>query len=347
MLANADSKINLVMWAVENKRFTTIRRFLENGANINNDRMFRTYVKQKGKARSWSVGLHWHELSVFTLLALAAAFGLDSMVSFLLDHGADIEKAGKGLCVCADGYNLFELRFPPDENRGGTDEPEYIMGDENGFAWTPLHFALCRGHESTAMLLLERGANPRETCPCESGPWNALHTATRLNQRKVIDYILKNKLVDINDRGHEGLTPLLIAYYEEHYSLVDLYVERGADIKAVWDSKDGGWTMFAMTCLRGDWPRATFLLRRGADPDFVLKEEGGEEWTALGLVYGGLYGDWPHETGCIDSSGYYATGTVSRRLLEQQIFQVKVDKALQQQAEEPLVQMKHRRRRSC
>lgn len=322
------------MWAVENKRFTTIRRFLENGANINNDRMFRTYVKQKGKARSWSVGLHWHELSVFTPLALAAALGLDSMVNFLLDHGANIEKAGKGLCVCADGYNLFELRFPPDENRGGTDEPEYIMGDENGFAWTPLHFALCRGHESTAMLLLERGANPRETCPCESGPWNALHTATRLNQRKVIDYILKNKLVDINDRGHEGLTPLLIAYYEEHYSLVDLYVERGADIKAVWGSQDGGWTIFGMACLREDFSRASDLLERGADPDMFLKDNEFEtEWTALGLIYGNLFGETLRK-----SNWHYefdrARETRARRRLEEQIIQVKIDRALQQQQKE-------------
>lgn len=208
------------------------------------------------------------------------------------------------------------------------------MDDEYENCWTPLHLALCRGHESTAILLLGRGANAQVTCPCEEGPWNALHTATRLNQRRIIDYLLDNSLVDINEGGFEGLTPLLIAFYEEHYSLVDMYIDRGADINAVWASTEGGWTIFAMACLRDDFHRASVLLQRGADPDVLLKDdEYGDEWTALGLIYGNLFGDYlramPHMSyaGCV-------TDTRARRMLERQIIQVKVDKALQQQRKE-------------
>lgn len=327
-----------VMWAVERKRFDTITRFLENGVDINNDRMFRAYVNQKLFVDSWPVVFDWHRLSIFTPLALAATLGFDSMVTFLLDHGADIEKPGKGLCTCCDGANQASLRFPPGKGRGFMHDEDYMMDDEMENCWAPLHFALCRGHESTAMLLLDRGANPQVTCPCEEGPWNALHTATRLNQRTIIDYLLDNKLVNINEGGFQGFTPLLIAFYEEHYHLVDMYIDRGADINAVWRSVDGGWTIFAMACLREDFQRASDLLRRGADPDFVLREEEyGGEWTALGLIYGNLFGDYLRMTEhiCLDNC---VSETRARRMLEEQIIQVKVDRALQQRQKEDTVE---------
>lgn len=317
-----------VMWAVERKRFTTITRFLENGADINKDRMFRAYVNQQQFVDSWAVVFGWHHLSIFTPLALAAALGLDGMVAFLLDNGADIEKPGKGLCTCGDGENVVHLYFPPDGDCGWTDDADYIMDDENGLCWTPLHFALCRRHESTAMLLLNRGANYQGTCPCEAGPWNALHTATRLNQRKIIDHLLDDKHVDINAVGHQGLTPLHLAFYEKHYSLVDMYIDRGADTNAVWHSDDGGWTIFAMACLRDEFSRASDLLRCGADPDFVLTDdETGNEWTALSLIYGNLYG--PPQWACnFRSLDVYATETRARRMLEQQIIEAKLAKAI-------------------
>lgn len=323
------------MWAVERKRFDTITRFLENGADINNDRMFRDfYVDQAQAVESWPVVFDWHPQSIFTPLALAAALGLDSMIAFLLDHGADIEKPGKGLCVCGNGDNQDHLCYPPCRGCGIIGDEDYIMDDDNGNCWTPLHFALCRGHESTAMFLLGRGANPQVTCPCDEGPWNALHTATRLNQQKVIDYLLDNKLVDINEGGLQGLTPLHLAFYKRHYSLVDMYIDRGADINAVWNSSDGGWTIFAMACVREDLPRASDLLRRGADPDLHLTgDTSGSEWTALGLIYGNLYGDFLRQIGyhCMVD---HASQPSARRMLEQQIIQVKVDRALEQQRKE-------------
>ncbi|KAG6358075.1 hypothetical protein INS49_013959 [Diaporthe citri] len=239
-----------LMWAVERKRFKTMTRFLENGADINNDRIFREYVDQDQPADSWPVVFDWHPQSLFTPLALAAALGLDSMVAFLLDHGADIEKPGKGLC------------------------------------------------------------------------------------RKIIDYLLDNKLVDINEGGYHGLTPMHLAFYKSHYSLVDMYIDRGADINAVWNSDDGGWTIFGMACLRDDLQRASDLLRRGADPDLILEDQSyATQWTPLGLIYGNLYTDYIRMCGnqCIVN---HATDTRARRRLEEQIIQARIDKALQQQREE-------------
>lgn len=324
------------MWAVEQKRFKTITRMLENGADINNDRMFRAYVAEEETKNPfpYDVAFDWDPLSIFTPLALAAALGHNSMVAFLLDHGADIEKPGKGMCTCCNGDNTVHLFFPPDQDSKYTDDSDYIMDDSSDSCWTPLHFAICRGHESTAMLLLERGANCQMTCPSERGPWNALHTATRLNHRKIIDYLLDNKLVDINEAGSQGLTPLFLAFYEKHYSLVDMYMERGADINAVFDSGDGRWTIFAMACMRDEFDRASDLLRRGVDPEvFLTDAEIGVHWTVHGLIYGNMYDacDGP------DGYGLLQTDTINSRaraILEEEIIQVRIDRALKQQKED-------------
>lgn len=322
------------MWAVEQKRFKTITRMLENGADINNDRMFQAYVDEEDAKNPWDAVFHWDPLSIFTPLALAAALGHNSMIAFLLDHGAEIEKTGKGLCTCCNGDNTVHLNFPPDQDLGYVDDPDYIMDDTSGFCWTPLHFAICRGHESTAMLLIERGADYQTTCPSQGGPWNALHTATRLNHRKIIDYLLDNKLVDINEAGNQGLTPLFLAFYEKHYSLVEMYMERGADINAVFDSGDGGWTIFAMACLRDEFDWASDLLRRGADPEVVLTDaEIGCRWTVHGLIYGDMY------EACHGPDGYRNLQTDrinsgARAILEEEIIQARIDRALKQQRRE-------------
>lgn len=313
-----------MLWAVERKCFGTITRLLENGADINNDRLYRTYKKNPP---GWSVIFDYHELSLFTPLALAAALSINSMVHFLLDNGADIEKGGKGLCECCEGKNELVLSFPPIKGKGkwGPDA-EFIMHDEFGLRWTPLHFALCRGYDLTAMFLLGRGANPRVTCPCKDGPWNALHTATRKNQSTIIDYLLDNNLVDINEAGHEGVTPFFLAFYEKNYTLSNMYLQRGADINAVWHSYNGGWTAFAIACVREDFATARELLRRGAAHDFVLHDyTNGSEWTALGLIYGNLFGGYLRMTDH-SSTTNGPTRTKERRLLEELIIQSKVNR---------------------
>lgn len=322
------------MWAVELNRFKTITRMLENGADINNDRMFRAHVVEENTKNPYDAAFFWDPLSIFTPLALAAALGHNSMIAFLLDHGADIEKTGKGLCTCCNGDNTVHLNFPPDQDLEYVDDPEYIMDDDSGFCWTPLHFALCRGNESTAMLLLERGANYQVTCPSQGGPWNALHTATRLNHRKIIDYLLDNKLVDINEAGHWGLTPLFLAFYEKHYSLVDMYVERGADINAGFISGDGRWTIFAMACMRDEFDWASDLLQRGADPEvFLTDTETGVQWTVHGLIYGNMYEacDGPDRYRNLQTD---ILNSDARAILEEEIIQARIDRALKQQRRE-------------
>lgn len=81
-------------------------------------------------------------LGYATPLHYAARYGRTGAVAWLLDHGADVDGPARGFCLC-------EIR----KRAAGGVVPEM------GFQWTPLHTAMCSGHEPTARLLVERGAS--------------------------------------------------------------------------------------------------------------------------------------------------------------------------------------------
>lgn len=154
--------------------------------------------------------------------------------------------------------------------------------------WTPLHYALCNGHESTARLLIERGAVDMAYYGV-----TALHTATRWELNDTIDYLLDNDLVDINEQNCHGVTVLHMAQVAGRNDLVDKYLDRGADINLEYDGQSGPWTIFYMACAAGDYERALEYLKRGADPHLVLEGEDRDPWTVMRLIYwctGDAYG---------------------------------------------------------
>lgn len=230
----------------------------------------------------------------FSPLAWAAVHGHDSMVDYLLDHGADTEQRSEKLCSCCDSKLLrcpemlpdlpeFYSRHPDDDDSildndiGYMDPLDYIP------EWTPLHYALCNGHESTARLLLERGADANKVGPCHGV--TALHIATRWELDDTIDYLLENDRVDINAENSQGATALHMAQVAGRDDLVDDYLDRGADINLEYSGRSGPWTIFSMACAAGHYERALEYLERGADPHFVLEGEDDDPWTVMRLIY--------------------------------------------------------------
>ncbi|KAK7710700.1 hypothetical protein SLS64_005603 [Diaporthe eres] len=236
----------------------------------------------------------------FSPLAWAALHGHDSMVDYLLDHGADTELLSEKLCTCSDMKLLhcplrlpeppsFWPRYPEDYDFDSIVEYEdWCAGEDFITMWTPLHYALCNGHESTARLLIERGA----VDGADHGV-TALHTATRWELNDTIDYLLDNDLVDINEQNYHGVTALHMAQVAGRNDLVDKYLDRGADINLEYDGRSGPWTIFYMACAAGDYERALEYLKRGADPHFVLEGVDRDPWTVMRLIYcctGDAYG---------------------------------------------------------
>lgn len=251
----------------------------------------------------------------FSPLIWAAIHRKDSMVKFLLDYGAKIELKGSKLCHCR--HELLccpaNLPDPPRFERDPDDDVnsllEWVHGEEDVQYWTPLHYAICSQHASTAKLLLERGAN----AGCVGGDVTALHVATRWEVDEVIQYLLENNLVDINARTYEGVTALHLAHVAGRYDLVDSYLDHGADINLAYSEQSGPWTILSMACAEGLFGRALTYLRRGADPSFVLEGEDDDPWTVMRLIY------WPRK---FDTYWYPLPNADTRMNLEKEIMAV-------------------------
>lgn len=237
--------------------------------------------------------------AVFSPLAWAAIHGHDSMVDYLLDYGADVEQRSEKVCCCCDSKLLCSPQMLPDPPEFFSRDPDYddrVLDDDDYSMdpedyipeWKPLHYALCNEHESTARLLIERGADANNV-----GPYygvTALHIATRWELDDTIDYLLDNHCVDINAQDSKGVTALHMAQVAGRNDLVDKYLDRGADINLKYCDRSGPyfgpWTIFSMACAAGDYERALEYLKRGADPHFVLEGEDEEDpWTVMRLIY--------------------------------------------------------------
>lgn len=288
-----------VYWAIQNGRYDTLKRLVDGGIDVN-------MLSEHGELFDIRETMAYHDLMHYSWwdlpcefqaqcspLALAAWNGQDSMVELLLDNGASIELESTELCGCCC--------VPLWCAEGLPEGP--ILSDESSRAdyrdltipynswWTPMHYAICGSNLSTAKLLLERGANAGNTVGAGDCCVSALHTAVCYSELDMIEWLLDNNIVDINDQSDRGVTPLHLAYTSGKYDLVDKFLdERGADINLEFtgDSGDSGpWTIFSMACARGDFDRALQYLRRGADPNFLIKDNDCDDaWTAMRFIYG-------------------------------------------------------------
>jgi ankyrin repeat protein len=92
---------------------------------------------------------------------------------------------------------------------------------------------------------------------------NPLHDAARGGDVERIRGLIDND-AELNVLGDTGETPLTIAILHGHSGVVDLLIEKGADIRA---RNGGGFTGLHAAAYVGDVRTATKLLRQGANID--------------------------------------------------------------------------------
>jgi ankyrin repeat protein len=142
------------------------------------------------KALSQDGGLanSWHPIGL-SALHFAAFSGDVAVTKLLLDSGAQIEARAR-----------------------------------NRFMNTPLQVALLPGHEGTARVLLERGADP--LVRQESG-FAPIHEAALLGRRDLVDLLLEHG-ADIDSRANDGRNAISEALRGGHAELADYLRARGA-----------------------------------------------------------------------------------------------------------------------
>ncbi|KAL4403411.1 hypothetical protein CABS03_15240 [Colletotrichum abscissum] len=169
-----------------------------------------------------------HRYSPFlvTALYLAASKGYADIVSFLLDHGADI-----------DGVPDCRLR-------------------------TPVFLSLLSGDAQTSMILLRRGARLESS---EFGI-NALHQAAAAGLTEVITYLVDEKGMEVNEADNNGDTPLIHSLLSPSpETVIGQLAQFGVDVNQPTTIDTWRMTALSMACEDGMFSAALALLKAGAD----------------------------------------------------------------------------------
>ncbi|KAH9994993.1 ankyrin [Xylariaceae sp. FL0662B] len=215
-----------------------------------------------GEGRSSSsIQCYW------TPLHIAARWGDNEMIDLLLSYGADINAVSRGFCEC-----VLPTEISPSVSRVEWGVP----------LWTPLHTAICHGHESTAKFLLSKGAST-DVSPkfvgSETRRVTALHTACCSDLTSISRFLIdQGYQTNVEIEDHAGRTPMVYAYYSGSWASIDLLLEAGATL----DARLGFFTLLRHACLEDRFGEALRFIELGADIHASFANQGpGSNLTPL------------------------------------------------------------------
>ena len=221
----------------------------------------------------------------YTLVHRAAQMGQKEILGFLLEKGAALEVKTRDV----NGFRPLHLAV----NRGNKACVEMLMardvdvnavarvrvGGPNFQRWTPLCFAVWKGHEDVVKVLIAGGAELNPAAPVTIAP---LALAV-LKGNVPLARLLTEKGVKVDARPHHGLTTLFWAVYRGDLDMVKLLVEKGAEVnKRIYRQLTP--LHYAVYWDKG-WPGIVrFLIENGAEVDAKCEEEN------TPLHYAAIYG---------------------------------------------------------
>ncbi|KAF6842223.1 ankyrin repeat domain protein [Colletotrichum musicola] len=236
---------NLTVGAAESGNIEMLKAAAANGADLNRMHAVPTPPVVMERYAEWHEHAKWRSSFSFwgTPLHLAAYHGRYDTVRWLVGQGVDMEPPDRLFCDC---------KGIEDYKSGNACDPW------NHPCWTPLHFAICRGHQSVARLLLSAGASVdtmpesfdisferlaipgftgdlrrasefiESTRSCSSRDVTALHTATQMGMKSLATQLVQRRRIDIDREDSQGWTPFFYAMLSSETDMIKHLVYLGA-----------------------------------------------------------------------------------------------------------------------
>ena len=142
--------------------------------------------------------------------------------------------------------------------------------DEDGQSTTPLIIAAMNGNEKVVEVLLNFGAkiDKKGTVIVDDysrGGATALWCASCRDHYNIVKLLVENG-ADINLPTDDGSTPLRPPCVKGNFEIVQYLVEHGANVNAVNDDKE---TCLMIASYKGQHKIVPYLLEKGASPEYV------------------------------------------------------------------------------
>ncbi|OGM46404.1 hypothetical protein ABOM_004744 [Aspergillus bombycis] len=129
---------------------------------------------------------------------------------------------------------------------------------EHGFNWTLLEHAAKNGHEGVVKLLLQKGINLDSRFYANGNLYTLLSYAARIGNVAAVQLLLERGADPNSKSCSSDRTPLLVAVWVRHESVVKLLLKNGAYIQS--KSYDGQ-TSLSLAAERGDTAMVKALLK--------------------------------------------------------------------------------------
>ena len=215
--------------------------------------------------------------SGMTLIHIASAYGLSSVVSCILERDTRNTEINAG-----DDEGRTALHFAAEGDHEAIvkrllGNGAKVCAKERSFGKTPIHYAAQKGYEGVVYLLLEAGATPDSTDNYGETP---LSLAAENCHKDVVELLLEwGAKADTVDE--DGETPLSQAAYSGHQMTMELLLENGARANTI---NERGQTPISYAVERGHESAVRLLLKWGAKADAIDKH--GEPPLSLAARYG-------------------------------------------------------------
>jgi ankyrin repeat protein len=223
-----------------------------------------SFFDETSPVREAWLSIYWHKKyyghvpESFTLLHLAAYFGLLPLAEKLLERAKSTGTSLSDKINAKDGFGWSPLFYAASDGHeemvqllceeGASLEADDVHGD------TPLLIAISRRRSRVVNYLIEKGAKVDSVNEWSTPP---LYLAARNGEESIVKALLDHGANTEAERHFDKETPLHVAARLGHEAVMKILVDKGASLQA---RTPEGWTALHLACIEGQAGSARQLL---------------------------------------------------------------------------------------